>query len=203
MTDRYLKFFDTIHSSEGDFSNHPLDKGGRTIYGIAEKSFPAEFLTAYTLYLSNKKELLRDYVKKFYYKNFYHSNFDRIEDESLAFKLFDFGINASPHKAIRILQKVINKHYATYEIGGQQIGYLNTDGFFGISSLTAVNGAYNYDVLHSRVSEKNYETKLYNYYVLALDTYYKNLWNFSAFGKGWLRRLRMIFNNGKLEEGQY
>jgi len=213
MTKRFDSFFETIAGNEGDFSNDPLDKGGRTIRGISENNHPADFNTAYYLWSTNKPSLFYTFIKNFYYRNYYNPLYDKIGDESLAYKLFDFGINAGISTAVKRLQKVINDHYA----GGDKdviisdgehdwhrvISHISVDGAFGNKTLEAVNMAWNYDINCSRFSEINGETKLYNYYVLYLDTYYKSLSSFWKFGKGWLRRLRMLFNNGKLTEGKY
>lgn len=164
---RFDKAFEHLIINEGGFSDDPLDKGGKTIYGIASKFHPETFNLVYSLHKDGKKELALDVAKKFYKKEFWDDRYESIQDSSLAFKLFDLGVNMSPKKSVKFLQQTCNRIL--------QKKQLNEDGVFGDETLYYVN----------RIGKET----LYKEYVLTAESYYKKLWNFFKFGKGWLRRL--------------
>jgi len=100
--------FEHLMDNEGGYSNDPVDSGGKTIYGIASKYHKAWFDTVYTAYKSRNIEAAKDLAKKFYKSKFWDDGYDKIRESSLAFRLFDFGVNAGVKRSVKIFQKCVN-----------------------------------------------------------------------------------------------
>jgi lysozyme family protein len=164
---KFDKAFEHLIINEGGYSNDPMDKGGKTIYGIASSYHPEDFNLVYNLYKDGKKELALDSAKRFYKKKFWDDKYENINDSSLAFKLFDLGVNMGVKKAVKFLQETINKLL--------QKEQLTADGIFGEQSLYYAN----------RIEKE----LLYRAYIDTAGMYYKRLWNYFKFGKGWMNRL--------------
>ena len=167
MTERFNKFFDNLMINEGVYSDDPKDSGGKTIYGIASKYHPESYQFISNLFFEGKKELAKQAAKNFYYSKYYNPLYEEIKDEKLAFRLFDFGVNAGIRRAVKLLQEVIKKD-------GQEI---IIDGIFGRVTLSLTN---TFD--------------FYCEYKKALKKYYESL-NKPRFLTGWLNRLRRVFKN--------
>lgn len=80
-------------------TNHPADGGGRTQYGIAERSHPQAWLDDKVT-----EEEARAIYKKRYVEG---PGFAAIPDAHLMAQLVDFGVNSGPAVAITKLQKVL------------------------------------------------------------------------------------------------
>jgi len=178
MTDRERLITKFTLTEEGRFANDKLDC--ETICGIARNSFPKEFAEAMIIYKTNGLLAVQNYAFEFYDYNFWHPLYDSIEDTSLLQQLFDFGVNAGKPTAIKLLQLSINK--CRDEI------YLSVDGVFGNHTLEAVN----------KISKENKaglsESLLHNTYEDVIEKWYRRRKKFWYYGKGWLRRLRKVFN---------
>jgi len=164
---KFDKAFEHLIINEGGYSNDPMDKGGKTIYGITSKNYPATYKIVFDLYKDGLKELALDTAKRFYQKEFWNDMYENINDSSLAFKLFDLGVNMGVKKAVKFLQQTINKLL--------QKEQLTADGIFGEQSLYYAN----------RIERE----LLYRSYIDTAGMYYKRLWNYFKFGKGWMTRL--------------
>lgn len=186
---RYDQFFLYLLENEGWLSDDKLDSGGKTLMGISENNFPQDFHEAYHLYEYGLYNELKEYVKRFYYKNFYNQYYDLIVDSSLAFKLFDFGVNAGVRKAVKLLQKVINENLKKYYNKNNK---LKVDGRYGEVTHQKLNLLLNYQ--YSIKNIDNSELPFYHDYIKRIEKFYKSLWNFFRFGKGWMRRLKKVFN---------
>jgi lysozyme family protein len=64
-------FFNFLLIWEGEYSNHPSDPGGLTIYGVSSKNHPKEVSKMKALYFSGKKleakEIAKNIAKKDYW----------------------------------------------------------------------------------------------------------------------------------------
>jgi len=175
--DRFPLMANKLLFEEGKYSDDPFDNGGKTIYGISSKNFSNEYVIAKSLYDKGYANLAKEYAINFYQKNFWNPLYDQIKDSTLCYRLFDFGVNAGKSTAVRLLQKAINKHKT-----------IAIDGDFGMITLTAINV----------ISEESYfganESQLYKDYITLIENYYKSLNKFWRFGKGWISRLKRLFN---------
>lgn len=116
--DRAVKY---VLEQEGGDSNHPDDPGGRTRFGITEQTARRHGLDVRTL--------TREDAIHIYRIDYWLPAYDSIENEALAIKVFDFGVNAGTGRANRHLQM------AAADLGAK----LKIDGSLGPSSLNAVN----------------------------------------------------------------
>lgn len=85
-----------IVNNEGEYSDHPLDPGGETLYGISSK---------YHKFKPQSKEEAIEYLIRNYY---YASNLDKLNSIRLSYVLFDsmvlFGDEFVKNKLIKILR---------------------------------------------------------------------------------------------------
>jgi len=177
MQNRFALMVEKLFKEEGIYSNEPLDIGGETIYGISSTAYPREFLKCLNLYNRNYLNLAKEYAIKFYKKEFWNPLYEKIIDSSLCYRLFDFGVNAGINTAVKLLQKAII-NYKTIAV----------DGHFGEITLAAIN------VISKESGKGEAESFLYNSYIKEIEKYYRSLKTFNTFGKGWINRLRRIFN---------
>ena len=120
VTDRFRRAIDYLLALEGGYVDHGADKGGKTNFGISQRSYP-------TL---NIARLTRDEAIQIYHRDFWTKlKCDEIVPEKIACALFDMGVNAGLSAAVKILQRAIN---AT----GKP---LSVDGAIGRATLAMVN----------------------------------------------------------------
>ena len=83
----------------GGFTDNPADAGGRTQYGIAERSHPAAWAD---------DKVTEEEARAIYYNKYVKGpGFDAIPDAHLMAQLVDFGVNSGPVTAIQKLQTVL------------------------------------------------------------------------------------------------
>ncbi|MFA5772926.1 MAG: glycosyl hydrolase 108 family protein [Thermoplasmata archaeon] len=179
MTERAAQIIYETLKNEGLLSNYKEDVGGKTFMGIAFTYYPVDFINIVKIYETNGYDEAEDYAITFYHKHFWNELYDAVSDTTLLQQLFDFGVNAGTYIAVSLLQIVINK---MYKYG------LIVDGKFGNHTLSAMN-------LYSAESkEGELESALHNEYELTIAKWYKGRKGFWMFGRGWLRRMKKIFN---------
>lgn len=87
--------FRRLIGHEGGYVDHPEDPGGRTKYGITQRTYPGEDIRGMTL----------ERAKAIYLRDFWGpAGCDAVPD-ALRFDLFDMAVNAGTKAAIRALQK--------------------------------------------------------------------------------------------------
>ncbi len=107
---------DDLLKREGGFVNDPRDSGGRTNFGIAEKSNPEAWADG---------KVTEDEARSIYFNKYVKGpGFDRITDSSLMAQLVDFGVNSGPSIAIQKLQTVLR---------------VTVDGILGKETLAALS----------------------------------------------------------------
>ncbi len=99
-------------------TNNPADAGGRTIYGISEKSNPDLWVNGPPSEAKARQRFMDRYVVQ--------PGFDKVADPQLQAQLIDFGVTSGPAVAITKLQEVI--------------GGLKADGVLGSKTLAALVG---------------------------------------------------------------
>lgn len=166
---------------EGSYSDHPLDPGGKTMYGITESEARAfgyqgpmqsmPLATAHVIYKTRYWDaLLLDEVDKI--------------SVPIAHELFDTGVNAGVSTAGKFLQIALNA------LNRQQKDYpdLTTDGRVGPLTLHTMK---QYMELRKGKAERNL-LKLLN---CMQGAYYLNLTQqnpkFEEFMNGWLERVEI------------
>lgn len=166
--DDYPNAFEKLILNEGQYSNDPVDPGGKTIYGITERDYPKDFRIVYDLWKSGKKNLALRYVYDFYYREFWNDLYKEIPDSSLAFKIFDLSVNRSKRTAIKLLQKTIYYDFKKT---------IKIDGAFGLITLGAIKSIPD-------------QEKLYNKYLDWNHVSYSKLRTAWKYLNGWINRLK-------------
>lgn len=90
---------------EGGYSNHPLDKGGPTNYGITQQTARANG------YMGDMQALTEDVAISIYSRKFWTApRLDWIEpiDPVLAERVFDWGVNSNTPVPVKYLQRILN-----------------------------------------------------------------------------------------------
>lgn len=120
VTDRFRRAVDYLLALEGGYVDHGADHGGKTNFGISQRSYP-------TL---NIARLTRDEAIQIYHRDFWTKlKCDDIRPEKVAGALFDMGVNAGIGTAAKLLQRAVNA------IGKPLIA----DGRIGPATLALVN----------------------------------------------------------------
>jgi len=191
---RLTKFIETTFGEEGSFQNHPKDKGNYyngvlhgTIWGITARDHFDIYIHCYDLWKKGLIEGSREAAKRFYEESHYWNPlYDEIEDVSLAFRVWDFGINAGVVTSVRLLQKTLAKDYSIN---------IKLDGIFGKITKDAVNRYSNPFIrLYPKLDKIKGETEFYTFYIKRIENYYRFLQGFPTFGIGWISRLKRVFN---------
>jgi lysozyme family protein len=163
---RFEIALDFTLKNEGGYSNHPKDKGGRTIYGISVVFHPAAY---YQIKRAKTKEEEFKFVKDFYYKEYWNPLYDELKDAVLAVRIFDLSVNIGRERTVYLLQTALNK------INENLSGQVVTDGIFGKNTLDAIN---------------KQDEVFYDFFTqVIVKQFYESRKTFKVFGKGWLRRL--------------
>lgn len=125
------KIIDDILAREGGLVNHKDDRGGRTNYGIAERSHPEAWADGVVTEAEAREIYLKKYV--------HGPNFHRIPDPHLMAQLVDFGVNSGPSIAIQKLQAVLG---------------VKVDGILGEKTLDALSKRDVREVSNKLVAER-------------------------------------------------
>jgi lysozyme family protein len=108
---------------EGGTVDAPGDPGGRTRFGISESAYPHLNISSLT-----RKDAIAIYRRDYWIAPGFHL----IENEKIACKLFDLGVNAGTGRAVRLIQKAVNRFRRFEE-------KLAVDGQLGPRTAEAVN----------------------------------------------------------------
>jgi lysozyme family protein len=96
---------DTLIEREGDYVNHPADRGGPTRFGVTEQA-----ARAYG-YLGNMRSFPRTTAAAIYRERYWTAvHFDQVAPiyASVAEELFDTGVNMGQAVAAKFLQRALN-----------------------------------------------------------------------------------------------
>ena len=138
--------------NEGVYSDDKADSGGQTIYGISRNNFPEAYQSVMNSYSAGKIDEAKQKAQAFYDKNFWNPLYEQINKPNVAFRLFDFGVNAGKKMAVRLIQETLNNNHFR--------GNLDEDGIIGNKTLLAINAA---------------DDLLYEFYKARLQDYYYNI----------------------------
>lgn len=95
----FNKAFHRVAMMEGEWSDHPLDKGGKTRFGISKAAHPSVDLDSLTL----------DTARQFYYDNYWsrYGIYRLASKPNVAIKVMDMSVNMGGRKAIMVLQRAL------------------------------------------------------------------------------------------------
>jgi len=96
--------------SEGGYVKDPYDPGGETKFGISKRAHPDVDI----------RSLTKDQAKEIYRKEYYEApGVHRIAYPDVAFRVFDFGVNAGPTRSITVLQEALNNLGGKVKVTGE------------------------------------------------------------------------------------
>jgi len=146
---------------EGGYVNHPDDPGGITNLGVTKKVY--DEWTGKESTVDQMKALNDEDVKPIYEENYWNKIKGDELPNGLDLCIFDFGVNAGPSRAAKMIQKMADT---------------TVDGGIGPNSIKAINALVKKDGLEEVI--KLYQAKR--------QAYYESLKHFDTFGRGWTRR---------------
>lgn len=168
MADRFDEIIKKTLSHEGGKVFDKNDYGGPTAYGISYKSHPKEF----DVTIIDKKVVkvnawpTKERAIEIYRNDYWKKpKISLIENDIIAAKVFDIGVNVGYGRAIKFLQRSLNEIVKNG---------LSVDGIIGNNTIKAINSA-----------EPNRLLELFKKHA---KLYYESL-NQPRFIKGWLNRL--------------
>jgi len=117
MRENFEPSLERVLTSEGGYSNHPLDKGGPTNQGITLKGLQEAYEEFDYGDFDNDGDVdvqdvilmkTPDMVAPIYKKHFW--DVMRLDEfpAGLDYIMFDFGVNSGPRNAVKILQRSMN-----------------------------------------------------------------------------------------------
>jgi len=118
--------FKKVIMLEGGYVNNPLDPGGKTKYGITERTARAHG------YEGKIRDLTLEWAKQIYKKSYWDTlRLDEINDPHIQFELFDTGVNCGTRRALKFTQQAYN-----LLVKGSP---LVVDGLIGKRTILAIN----------------------------------------------------------------
>jgi lysozyme family protein len=111
---------EVVLDHEGGYVDDPADRGGRTKFGISQRSYPALDIA----------KLTRQDAIEIYRRDWWHRyGYERIRDQRLATKVFDLAVNMGARRSHLLLQQAL-----------KAVGLSVTeDGLLGPETFAAVN----------------------------------------------------------------
>lgn len=152
---------EVVLKHEGGYVNHPRDPGGITNLGVTIGTWSSWLGRPATD--AEMRNLTPRHVAPLYEKRYWKPVVFDGMDFGIALQVFDFGVNAGPRRARRLLQKAVGTV---------------ADGIYGPMTKRAFK----------KYIEKHGERKLIERYAELRMGYYKRLKHFKTFGRGWTRR---------------
>ena len=148
------KAFDLLIGNEGGYVNNPSDPGGETNWGITRA------VAVDNGYTGSMKSIPKEIAKQIYKK----MHWDKLQCDqlsfSVAFQLFDAGVNHGNSQAVKFLQRSLS---------------VVDDGVIGAKTIAATNSLDDLQIVMLFNAER--------------IEFYAALKTFSTFGKGWVRRV--------------
>lgn len=144
---------------EGQYSNHPDDPGGETMFGITELSWQS-YRGDDDRLPESVRDITEEHARQYYLVEWWeHGCYDKLENQRLATLYFVSSVNMGEHRATQLLQICLG---------------VEDDGLCGPKTLEA--------------AEKWTEESLVAAYASALKRYYSSL-NKPQFTQGWMNRV--------------
>jgi lysozyme family protein len=158
MISNWQKSFELMLKSEGGYVNNPADPGGMTNLGVTKATW--ENWVGRASDEAEMRGLTPEKVEPLYKKKFWDAV--RADDlpVGLDYLMFDFGVNAGPGRAIKVMQSAVG---------------VTPDGGFGPLTLAAVQAIDPVELIEK--------------FSQAKEDFYRSLGTFATFGKGWLNRV--------------
>ncbi|MAN46779.1 MAG: glycoside hydrolase family 108 protein [Alphaproteobacteria bacterium] len=173
-SENFLMSFAETMAHEGGYVNHPDDPGGMTFSGITRKAWAAyKGVPMSSITEQDMRSIPLADRQQFYHELYWCSVGADDLPGGLDFVVWDISVNSGPKRAVKMLQKAVNK------LGRVRV---RVDGIIGPKTLSAARYANVFDLI-----DEVGNTRLWFY--LSLST-------FKAFGGGWMKRLVKVTSFG-------
>jgi len=126
------KLIEDVIEREGDYVDHPADRGGPTRFGITRSVARAAG------YAGEMRDFPRTLAARLYRRDYWQKpGFDRVATRApvLAAEMFDTGVNMGPPVAVGFLQRALN----ALNRGGRDWPDMAVDGRIGPMTLAALD----------------------------------------------------------------
>ncbi|CAB4201933.1 zliS Lysozyme family protein [uncultured Caudovirales phage] len=163
MKDNFDTCFDLLMITEGGYSNHKDDPGGKTKYGITEKTwidYNKKLLSGSELHISR---ISKDMAKKVYKKDYWLKSSCDSLPLGIDYCVFDAAVNSGVAQASKWLQRCLRVH---------------DDGIIGKDTLKAVQYCLPSDMIRE--------------FCTMRFTFLKTLKAYETFGNGWKNRINSV-----------
>lgn len=164
--------FEEVLLVEKGFVNSKYDRGGKTKYGITQKTYP-------NLDIEN---LTIEDAKAIYKQDFWdikRLSLGRIKDRTIAIEVFDTAVNMGPGRAGKILQVALNNMNRNERLYAD----LTVDGYLGTITFNALDKILNKGEIKPLMKVLNGEQ--YSWYKNIIDNDKTQEMNFV----GWMKRV--------------
>jgi lysozyme family protein len=173
-SENFLMSFAETMAHEGGYVNHPDDPGGMTFAGITRKAWAAyKGVPVSTVTEQDMRNIPLAERQQFYHELYWCPVGADDLPGGLDFVVWDISVNSGPGRAVKMLQKAINK------LGRVKV---RVDGVIGPKTLSAARYANVFDLI-----DEVGNTRLWFYFDLS---------TFRTFGKGWMKRLLKVTSFG-------
>lgn len=137
--ERFRAAVEVVLGHEGGFVDHPADPGGATNWGISLRFLRSQGYDVGDvdcdgdIDAEDVRKLTREQAIEFYRKYWWDQyRYERINDQTIAIKVFDLAVNMGSGNAHKVLQR------ALHTVG---MRYVEVDGVIGPQTIGAVNQA--------------------------------------------------------------
>ena len=158
---------EVVLESEGGYSDHPLDGGGVTKYGITQAT-----LSSWRGYKVTKEDVrtlsLREAGEIYKAKYWDKLRLDEVNNPIVRLLMFDFGVNAGIYRSATVMQALVEVY---------------VDGRVGPITLKAINDGFS-DL------PREFFKKIQHHYVAIVVSRPSQL----VFLKGWINRSHRLLN---------
>lgn len=126
--EKFQTILKNIYGAEGGFSDDKYDRGGRTNFGITQKTYD-DYNKKHKLPLKDVKDITKNESDKIYYNEYYKaSGADKIQDKDLAYMHFDAAVNHGVGRAKQFIENAGDDFDRYYQIRKEFYDNLATNG---------------------------------------------------------------------------
>ena len=158
----YPQIMDWIRGHEGGFVNHPEDPGGKTNFGITQRTYDA-FRKAKGFGTKNVRMIEENEVSEIYELQYW----SRVQGDDLPsgvdYCVMDYAVNSGPARAIKVLQRAIG---------------VDDDGVVGAITLAAARAQSPVRIVNDMCDERM--------------RFLRRLKHWPTFKNGWTRRVAEV-----------
>lgn len=173
-SENFLMSLAETMAHEGGYVNHPDDPGGMTFMGITRKAYAAwKGVPVSSITEQQMRNIPLTERQQFYHEQYWQPVGGDDLPGGLDFVVWDISVNSGPRRAVKMLQKAINK------LGRVKV---QVDGVIGPKTISAAGHANVFDLI-----DEVGNTRLW---------FYIDLSTFKTFGGGWMRRLLKVTSFG-------